>query len=131
MIIARGGGADYRVELTNGLHAIGADASVSHGGGGAGLRPHELIEAGLASCIHMTLRMYAKRKVWPLEGLTVRVDLVRTEGAAPRYEIEVDLEGPLDEEQRRRLLSAADACPVKKTLGQAAEFVVGPRREPA
>jgi uncharacterized OsmC-like protein len=38
------------------------------------------------------------------------------EGRIDRIEREIELEGPLDEEQRRRLLEIADKCPVHRTM---------------
>lgn len=75
----------------------------------------------------MTLRMYADRKKWPLEGVTTSVSHDRihaadcescesTEGMLDRLSREIALDGPLDDEQKARLLDIADRCPVHKTL---------------
>ena len=71
--------------------------------------------------------MYADRKKWPMEGVTVRVhhekihakdcENCETEkGMVDHIVREVDLQGPLSEEQRQRLLEIADRCPVHRTL---------------
>ncbi len=76
----------------------------------------------------MTVRMYADRKGWPLEAVTVRLRHGRVhakdceeceteDGRIDRLELELDLEGPLDADQRGRLREIADKCPVKRTLG--------------
>jgi uncharacterized OsmC-like protein len=75
----------------------------------------------------MTIALYARRKQWPLEGVTVRlqhsrihaVDCAECEtkdGMLDRIEREIALSGPLDEEQRARLLEMANRCPVHRTL---------------
>jgi putative redox protein len=75
----------------------------------------------------MTLRLYAERKKWPLEGVAVRLshakihaeDCAECEsesGMVDRIERQLTLAGPLDEEQRGRLMEIADKCPVHRTL---------------
>jgi len=75
----------------------------------------------------MTLALYARRKQWPLEGITVRLEHSRIhaqdcaecetkEGMLDRIERDIVLDGPLGEEQRARLLEIADRCPVHRTL---------------
>jgi putative redox protein len=75
----------------------------------------------------MTIALYARRKQWPLEGVTVElrhsrihaVDCAECEtkdGMLDRIECEIALSGPLDEEQRARLLEMANRCPVHRTL---------------
>lgn len=75
----------------------------------------------------MTLRLYAGRKQWPLEGVTVRLQHFRIhakdcaecetkEGMLDHIEREIELDGPLTDEQRERLVEIAERCPVHRTL---------------
>jgi uncharacterized OsmC-like protein len=75
----------------------------------------------------MTLALYARRKQWPLEAVTVRLSHARIhaedcaecetrEGMLDRIEREIALEGALDAGQRARLLEIAERCPVHRTL---------------
>jgi putative redox protein len=75
----------------------------------------------------MTLRLYANRKGWPLQHVTVRLHHARVhardchdcetrEGYLDQIDTEVELAGPLDAEQRARLLEIAERCPVHRTL---------------
>ena len=75
----------------------------------------------------MTLALYARRKQWPLEGVTVKLEHSRIhavdcaecetkEGMLDRIEREISLRGTLAEEQRARLMEMADRCPVHRTL---------------
>jgi putative redox protein len=92
-----------------------------------GPSPYEYLLAGLGACTSMTLRMYADRKGWPLEGVSVALDHGRIhaedcsdcatkEGKVDEISRELTLSGPLDEAQRERLLEIADMCPVHRTL---------------
>lgn len=126
-IVARAGASGFRTSVDMGGHAIVSDEPVSVGGGGAGPTPYELMLAALASCTAMTVRMYASRKQWPLESVTVSFrhtpahikDCLdcETEAVGPRsLDRHVQFEGPLSAEQHARLLQIADRCPVKQTL---------------
>jgi putative redox protein len=108
-------GGPFRQTVRVGPHVLVADEPTESGGGDAGLAPHEWILAGLGACTSMTLQLYARRKGWPLESVEVTVDGEQREGAfvLTRH---VHVQGPLDEEQRARLLEIANKCPVHKTL---------------
>lgn len=75
----------------------------------------------------MTVALYARRKQWPLEGVTVRLrhskihavdcaECETKEGKIDRIETELTLLGSLNEEQQSKLLEIAEKCPVHRTL---------------
>jgi putative redox protein len=75
----------------------------------------------------MTLALYARRKGWPLDGVTVRLthsrihaqdcaDCETKEGKLDQIERELVLSGRLNDEQRTKLVEIADKCPVHRTL---------------
>ena len=99
-----------------------ADEPVALGGLDLGPTPHDLVSAGLAACTTQTLRLYAKRKDWPLGPVEVRVIHRRDITLTPVdiFDRVITLRGPLDEEQRQRLLEIAEACPVHKLLTRGA-----------
>jgi len=110
-------------------HAL-ADEPVSYGGTNQGMSPYQYLAAGLGACTSMTIRMYARRKKWPLTGVFVDVthDKVHAQDCetceASSNKIDqftriVHLDGPLDDDQRARLLAIADKCPVHRTLNSA------------
>jgi putative redox protein len=112
----------YRVRFTNGAHTAASDTTQDKGGSGSGFRPHELLEAALASCINMRLCMVADRHALPLAGVTTRVMLDRTDPEEGVFEYEIVLRGPLSQEDRDRLLEAAKKCPVRQTLSKRIGF---------
>lgn len=105
----------YRVQLENGRHVFGADEPVEQGGQDSAPTPDELLEAALASCTAITLRMYADRKAWKLDTIDVEVKLERIEQKT-LFTRNIQLKGELDDTQKERLLQIAKACPVSKTL---------------
>jgi uncharacterized OsmC-like protein/alpha/beta superfamily hydrolase len=127
LVTTRTGGEGFRTDMFVRGHAMVADEPVSVGGTAQGPTPYDYLLAALGSCTGMTLQMYAQHKKWPLEAAVVRLDhrkvhaedCIRcdeTESKIDRFERELELIGPLDEEQRQRLLEIAEKCPVHRTL---------------
>lgn len=112
------GQAGLQCLIQAGPAAFVADEPVDIGGFDMGPNPHDLLAAALAACTTHTLRLYAKRKNWPLGALQVEVSHAREAGATPpdRFLRTIRLGGDLDAEQRARLLDIADKCPVHKLL---------------
>src|SRR5215510_1802759 len=114
-------------EITSGPHRTTADEPVELGGGGLGPSPYELLLASLGACTSMTLRLYATRKGWNLERITVRlrhyrvhaqdcIDCETKPSSVDRIDREIELAGNLTEEQKARLQAIAEKCPVHRTL---------------
>ncbi|WP_138935253.1 bifunctional alpha/beta hydrolase/OsmC family protein [Roseovarius arcticus] len=113
-------------------HHTVADEPLAYGGTDRGMSPYGFLSAGLGACTSMTIRMYARRKEWPLTHVRVDVchDKVHAQdasGASPekidRFIRTLFIEGDLDESQRARLLEIADRCPVHRTLEATSEIV--------
>lgn len=105
-------------------HAL-ADEPTTYGGTNKGMTPYGYLAAGLGACTSMTIRMYARRKRWPLDHVFVEIshNKVHAQDAGQTGEDRVDsfarvihLSGDLTDEQRQKLLEIADKCPVHKTL---------------
>ncbi len=125
MIYAKSDPARYRTLFSDGKHDGIADTIAEHGGEHAGFRPHDLLEAALAACVNMTVRMYADHHNIPLQDVTTKVTLDRTHPEKVTFRYEVELDGDLSPEQREKLAQAARACPVRKTLSKQIEFKCG------
>ncbi len=120
-------GEGYRTEVRARGHRLLADEPVSAGGADSGPSPYEYLVTALGACTGMTLRMYADRKGWPLEAVTVRLrhrkihaedcrDCSTQTGRVDEIERDIEVVGPVTEEQRARLLEIADRCPVHRSL---------------
>jgi putative redox protein len=111
-----GGPLRCEVELQGG-HAVVVDEPGDHGGEDSAPTPQQLLAAALASCVSITMEMYARRKGWDLAD--ARVD-VSFDKQAARFEVAVHLPEHLDAEQRERVLRIASRCPVHRLLEQGA-----------
>lgn len=117
----RTGARGYRTEAGVRNHRFLLDEPVELGGTDEGPTPYEVLWAGLAACTTITLRMYADRKEWPLQEVEVTIRH-RKEGGRDHVVRELHLAGPLDAEQRARLVQIADRCPVHRTLEAGVEI---------
>jgi putative redox protein len=126
-VLIHTGASGYRTDILADGHPLVADEPASAGGTDKGPSPYQYLASALGSCTSMTLRMYADRKEWPLEGISVELshgkvhaddceNCPATEGKVDRIVREISVEGPLDADQRQRLLEIADKCPVHRTL---------------
>ena len=104
-----------------GQHVVRFDEPEDAGGADTGMTPMQLFLVSLGGCSAVTLRMYAERKGWPLEGVSVEVKLLREGRDVPRIVQEVKLEGDLDDAQRERLRIIAGRCPVHKMVDSPVE----------
>ena len=134
-VVVRLEGDDFTTEIQAGDHSIIADEPLAFGGNNFGPSPYELINAGLGACTAMTLKMYARRKGWPLDDVLVHLSYSKSNDYAThktdpenqhsridRFEREIELIGDLDVDQRHRLLEIANKCPVHKTIASPSEF---------
>ena len=140
VVVAENGIGPFGQDIAAGEHRLTADEPVSAGGQDRGLTPYQLLSSALGTCTTMTLRMYAERKKWPLERATVTVrqkkihasdcaECETGEGNIDSFEREIELAGPLDEEQRDKLLEIADKCPVHRTLHREVRVITTLRPE--
>lgn len=126
-VIVRGKASGLEQDIQIGDHQLTGDEPVDQGGGNAGPDPYAYLLTALGTCTSMTLRMYADRKGWPLEGVTVKLshdkihardcaDCETRIGRIDRIERRIELRGPLDGDQRAQLMKIAEKCPVHRTL---------------
>jgi putative redox protein len=114
------------VDVTARQHTLVADEPVPEGMD-LGPGPYELLLSALGACTAMTVRMYAARRDWPLEGVEVRLRHERVHSAdcancdtrdvmLDKVTKELTLRGPLEDAQRARLVEISERCPVQRTL---------------
>jgi len=122
VVVEETGEGNFQVEVLAGGARFLADEPVEVGGLGSGPTPYDLLCAALGACTAMTVRMYARRKEWPLRRVRVCVGHARTKGEdqPDGFLREVALEGDLTDEQRSRLIEIAERCPVHASLKQGA-----------
>ena len=110
-------------------HTLIADEPESDGGKNAGPTSKELLLAALGACAAITVKMYANRKGWPLEGVEIDLSTERHKASAyPAYTGEGDFvhefrqrirfKGDLTAEQKERMLQIAGKCPVHRALDE-------------
>jgi uncharacterized OsmC-like protein len=127
LVVVRGAADGFLQEVVAGSHSLVSDEPLSAGGSDRGATPYDLLLAALGSCTSMTVAMYARRKGWPLERVTVRLrhsrvhaeDCATCETRDARLTIidrEIAFDGALGEDQRARLMEIANRCPVHLTL---------------
>jgi putative redox protein len=133
VVTVRGAADGFVQEIVAGRHQLRSDEPQSVGGTDQGPTPYGLLLAALGSCTSMTVGMYARRKQWPLTGLTVRLGHSRVHAQdcavgekepamLTVIDREVEFEGALSDEQRDRLLAIANRCPVHLTLTSTIEI---------
>ena len=126
--VAEAGADGFLQDIAAGpKHHLKADEPEDYGGSDLGPSPYQLVSAGLGACTAMTIRMYARRKEWPLEHVSVDVshDKVHAEDCEGCEDkgAKIDvfhrllrLRGDLDDDQRAKLVEIAGKCPVHRTL---------------
>lgn len=112
---AKIGRTQYQTIVASGNHSIIVDEPVSLEGSDTGMSPYNLLMASLASCTAITLRMYINRKMWLVDEICVIVEMYR-KGKDIFIESKLRLKGTLSDEQKKRLITIADACPIHKIL---------------
>ena len=126
-VVIEAGRLRYAQSVSVGPHLLHGDEPVSVGGTDIGPNPYELLLAALGTCTSITVRMYADRKQWPLEGVHIELSYARVHAddcaacekglkLVDVIEMELSFFGELWESQRQRLLEVATKCPVHRTL---------------
>jgi uncharacterized OsmC-like protein len=135
VVASENGEGPFSQTITVGRHTLAADEPAPIGDD-SGPNPYDLLLASLGACTSMTVRMYAQRKRWPLENVTVELrhsrihaqdcaDCETKSGRLDRIERTIRFTGELDDDQRRRLLEIADKCPVHRTLHSEVQIITG------
>ena len=113
-------GHAFAVDVSIDGHEMVIDAGTDEGGENLGPNPTRVVEGALAACGVMTMKMYANRKKWDLQSVTITVRRAQGEDShiARILEKQITIEGPLDDDQKARLVEIADKCPVHRMLSE-------------
>jgi uncharacterized OsmC-like protein len=126
-VVVRGDATGFLQEVVSGNHHLRADEPISVGGSDAAPGPYDYLLIALGVCTSMTVGLYARRKQFPLENITVSLRHARIhaqdcaecetkEGMLDRIDTYIELTGSLTAEQRAKLIEIAGKCPVHRTL---------------
>ncbi|HYG02780.1 MAG TPA: OsmC family protein [Chryseosolibacter sp.] len=121
-VSARIGRDRYKTEITLDSHTLIGDEPTSVGGTDLGPSPGDFLRMSLASCTAITLRMYADRKDFDVNGIEVKVFSDESDGVN-FFRTVVNITGKLDEAQQNRMYQIAKKCPIHKILTSPAEIM--------
>lgn len=112
----------YKVEIKSPTgNVIVADEPLNKGGKDTGFSPKELLVAALSACTSATLRMYSEKKGWHIPEIKVETELTEVEGTST-FSRKLLFPGEVTDDQKKRLIAVANACPVHKILAGSIEF---------
>lgn len=126
-VVVTGSASGFAQAIAVDNHHLTSDEPVAAGGTATGPTPYDLLAAALGACTSMTISLVARRRAWPLQSVTVRVNhsvvhaadcaaCETVDGRVDRFDRTITLVGALDDAQRLELLRIADRCPVHRTL---------------
>ena len=123
MIQAKSKTPHFSTELSTQTHTILSDVPSDKGGSDAGMGPHELLEAALASCMQITLQMGAAKYGFSPGSSSCEVELDRSTPAKTIFVYRLHLDPSLTQEEAAHIRRFASKCPVRKTLSAQVAFV--------
>ena len=113
VIVSEVGPGPFVQSVTVRGHKLYADEPLSFPEGtDKGLSPNDFLLSSLGSCTSITLRMYARLKIIPLDKIIITLN--RNENGD--IDRKIELVGNLTEEQRNRLFEISNKCPIHKAL---------------
>lgn len=136
-VVVRGNAKGFSQEIVSGRHQLRADEPVVYGGNDEAPGPYDYLLIALGVCTSMTVGLYARRKGFPVESITVSLrhsrihakdceDCETKAGMLDRIDAQVELTGPLAPEQHAQLMAVAAKCPVHRTLKSEIEIRLNP-----
>lgn len=114
----------YTVEINSNDKKWIVDEPKSLGGLDSGPKPDELLLSSLIGCKIITVKMYAQRKGWDVQNVSVILRLGEKKGDKTEIEKSISIDGELDEKQMTRLIEVSGRCPMVKLLSNSLEFKI-------
>ena len=130
-VVVQTGHGKFGTEVHTVSHRFVADEPRSYGGDDTGPTPYDLLLGALGTCTAMTMKMYADRQGWPMEGTRIHLTHERNHAEDCGHTLSAEEEGmpaqalhrsiellgdKLTEDQSERIIEIADKCPVHRTL---------------
>lgn len=114
----------FQVEVRAQGTSFLSDEPISSGGMASGPGPFDLLSAALGACTVMTVKLYAQRKSIAVSRVQVMITHQRDpDSQRDVFERSIFIDGTINEEEMKRLLAAADRCPVSRTLSAGSDIV--------
>ncbi len=129
-VVVQTGHGKFGTQVHTVSHQFVVDEPASYGGDDTGPTPYDLLLSALGTCTAMTMKMYADRKAWPMEGTRIHLTHERDHAEDCDHAISendnlkvqainrvIEIIGDdLTAEQRAKIIEIADKCPVHRTL---------------
>jgi putative redox protein len=122
MILTKNEKVNYKTKFSNGEHSAFSDTTIDKEGSNSGFRPHELLEAAVASCMNIHIRMYAQKHKMNVSHVKTEVSLNRNDPEFAVFEYKIKVDGTLTGLEKEKLMQIVQSCPVKKTLSKRIDF---------
>jgi putative redox protein len=106
----------YKCIIESSNNKLFSDTTRDKGGSEEGIRPHELLEAALASCLNITIRMTLDNLKIKADNILVKVNLVRKVEGKTIFNYEYNIDAELNNYQKGKIEESVTNCPVKQTL---------------
>lgn len=119
MIIAKSNSEKYSTKIISEKAQLNADVADNASNA---FQPHELLCAGLAACLDITVRMILERKNIIYDEVIVKVDIDTDDPDKTKFSYNIDILGDVPVAIKKRVIEIAQKCPVKKTLSKQIEF---------
>ena len=114
---------NYKTKFYNGEYSAFSDTTIDKGGSNSGFRPHELLEAAVACCMNMHIRMFAENHKMDVSKVKTEVSLNKNDPEFTVFEYKVEINGKLTGLEKEKLMQVVQSCPVKKTLSKRIDFI--------
>lgn len=99
--------------MTNTISTIGITNTITEND----FSDDEFLIASLTESVNTSLRQYSEHKKWNVQEINIDIDVARDEdGKIISITRKITFIGNLDDEQKNRLLTIANCCPIQKTL---------------
>jgi putative redox protein len=127
LVTATLGRQDFYTHVVTAFHDYYVDEPEQSGGGNKAPHPTAYLLGALASCSAITIRMYARRKNWDAGEIKIEAEKVETIAdngeKTVRIVKKITFGNKLPEDQKRRLVSIAEKCPVSRLLKNETEII--------